>query len=92
MVSKGRLSAAAGPCRYELSHVVRTHMGASDMSYGCVFQKEDSEGVTGATRASACTWRCHSPTKVRPWASAVQAVCMSAVCVFQGGPHEKELG
>ena len=36
--------------RYELSHVVRTHMGASDNSYGCVFQKEDSDGVTGAPR------------------------------------------
>ena len=38
--------------RYELSHVVRTHMGASDNSYGCVFQKEDSDGVTGARRAA----------------------------------------
>lgn len=34
-------------CRYELMHVVRTHMGASDASYGCVFQKEDMEGRTG---------------------------------------------
>lgn len=62
------------------------------MSYGCVFQKEDSEGVTGATRASACTWRCYSPASVRPWASAVQAVCVSAECIFLGGPHGKELG
>ena len=30
--------------RYELSHVVRTHMGAQDVSYGCVFQREDAEG------------------------------------------------
>lgn len=33
--------------RYELLHVVRTHMGSSDASYGCVFQKEDSEGKVG---------------------------------------------
>ena len=33
--------------RYELLHVVRTHMGSSDASYGCVFHKEDSEGKTG---------------------------------------------
>ena len=30
--------------RYELSHVVRTHMGAQDASYGCVIQREDAEG------------------------------------------------
>ena len=34
-------------CRYELLHVVRTHMGSSDASYGCVFQKEDTEGKVG---------------------------------------------
>ncbi|CAL8469239.1 g8780 [Coccomyxa elongata] len=33
--------------KYELAHVVRTHMGASDASYGCVFQQEDEEGTTG---------------------------------------------
>jgi len=36
-----------GDCRYELLHVVRTHMGSSDASYGCVFQKEDLEGNIG---------------------------------------------
>jgi len=30
--------------RYELQHVVRTHMGAQDNSYGCVFQREDEAG------------------------------------------------
>ena len=34
--------------RYELSHVVRTHMGASDASYTCVYQQEDDDGATGA--------------------------------------------
>lgn len=27
--------------------MVRTHMGASDASYGCVFQQEDEDGTTG---------------------------------------------
>ena len=34
--------------RYELVHAVRTHMGASDASYSCVFQQEDEEHTTGA--------------------------------------------
>ena len=38
--------------RYELLHAVRTHMGASDPSYSCVFQQEDEEGTTGAP----CLW------------------------------------
>ncbi|KAK9841814.1 hypothetical protein WJX81_004744 [Elliptochloris bilobata] len=33
--------------KYELSHVVRTHMGAQDASYGCVFQREDAQGQVG---------------------------------------------
>ena len=43
------------PCRrkdywkakYELLHVVRTHMGANDQRYGCVYQREDSKGRVG---------------------------------------------
>ena len=33
--------------KYELVHVVRTHMGANDARYGCVFQREDSKGLVG---------------------------------------------
>ena len=33
--------------KYELLHVVRTHMGANDQRYGCVYQREDSKGRVG---------------------------------------------
>ncbi|KAG6391692.1 hypothetical protein SASPL_149449 [Salvia splendens] len=33
--------------KYRLSHVVRTHKGADDKSYGCVSQEEDEEGYVG---------------------------------------------
>ncbi|KAL1553573.1 3-ketoacyl-CoA synthase 5 [Salvia divinorum] len=33
--------------KYRLAHVVRTHKGADDKSYGCVSQEEDSEGNVG---------------------------------------------
>ena len=37
------------PCapRYELLHCVRTHRGASDESYACVYQQEDASGKVG---------------------------------------------
>ncbi|KNA04300.1 hypothetical protein SOVF_200920, partial [Spinacia oleracea] len=35
--------------KYELQHVVRTHLGAKDDAYGCVFQKADEEGKVGVS-------------------------------------------
>ncbi len=39
--------------RYELCHVVRTHMGAQDASYGCVYQREDAAGKARHLHAPA---------------------------------------
>jgi 3-ketoacyl-CoA synthase len=33
--------------KYELRHLVRTHMGQDDAHYGCVFQREDADGHVG---------------------------------------------
>lgn len=33
--------------KYQLVHTVRTHMGADDKSYACVFQREDQEKIVG---------------------------------------------
>ncbi|CAI9296767.1 unnamed protein product [Lactuca saligna] len=33
--------------KYSLSHVVRTHKGADDSSYGCITHKEDKDGKLG---------------------------------------------
>ena len=33
--------------KYELLHVVRTHMGQDDAHFGCVYQREDSTGQSG---------------------------------------------
>jgi hypothetical protein len=33
--------------KYELEHLVRVHLGADDVAYECVFQREDDRGVVG---------------------------------------------
>ncbi|EYU26763.1 hypothetical protein ABFS82_14G045200 [Erythranthe guttata] len=33
--------------KYKLLHIVRTHRGANDKAYRCVYQEEDEEGKTG---------------------------------------------
>ncbi|KAI3435763.1 hypothetical protein D9Q98_001821 [Chlorella vulgaris] len=33
--------------KYELLHVVRTHMGQDEAHYGCVYQREDAQGTAG---------------------------------------------
>ena len=35
--------------KYRLMHVVRTHCGADDKAFKCVFQDQDSEGKTGVS-------------------------------------------
>ncbi|GAB2294584.1 3-ketoacyl-CoA synthase 20 [Dionaea muscipula] len=35
--------------KYQLDHTVRTHKGAEDRSYSCVYQREDSEGKVGVS-------------------------------------------
>ncbi|RWW65060.1 hypothetical protein BHE74_00027671 [Ensete ventricosum] len=43
--------ADAGRAKYKLVHVVRTHKGADDSCYGCVYQREDGHGVVGVSLA-----------------------------------------
>ncbi|CAN4125221.1 unnamed protein product [Withania somnifera] len=37
--------------KYELVHTVRTHKGADDNSYNCVYQREDNKGIIGVSLA-----------------------------------------
>ncbi|CAM0943607.1 unnamed protein product [Alopecurus aequalis] len=41
------LSTSPVNARFRLKHVMRTHTGADDRSYRCVFQQEDAEGNIG---------------------------------------------
>lgn len=46
--NKGRERARS---KYELLHTVRTHKGADDRNYNCVYQKEDASGKVGVCLA-----------------------------------------
>jgi 3-ketoacyl-CoA synthase len=37
--------------KYELLHTVRTHLGANDAAYKCIFQKEDNDKHIGVSLA-----------------------------------------
>ena len=43
--------ADAGRPKYRLLHTVRTHKGAADECYGCVYQREDGTGRVGVSLA-----------------------------------------
>ncbi|CAL6095792.1 3-ketoacyl-CoA_synthase [Hexamita inflata] len=34
-------------CKYELKHIVRTHIGGDDNAHSCIVQTVDSDGITG---------------------------------------------
>ncbi|XP_030535463.1 3-ketoacyl-CoA synthase 1 [Rhodamnia argentea] len=40
-----------GRSKYQLVHTVRTHRGADDRNYRCVYQKEDERGTVGVSLA-----------------------------------------
>lgn len=40
-----------GRSKYELVHTVRTHKGADDQNYNCVYQREDDKGSVGVSLA-----------------------------------------
>ncbi|XP_066320115.1 3-ketoacyl-CoA synthase 1-like [Miscanthus floridulus] len=46
-----RRRADAGRVKYRLLHTVRTHKGAADECYGCVYQREDGIGRVGVSLA-----------------------------------------
>ncbi|KAL6001803.1 3-ketoacyl-CoA synthase 5 [Asimina triloba] len=41
--------------KYRLLHVVRTHLGADDKAYRCVFEEEDSQGMVGVSLSKDLT-------------------------------------
>ena len=47
-------------CRYELQHMVWTHMGSDDEAYHCISQQEDSEGLRGVKLDKV-----HTPSRLK---------------------------
>jgi 3-ketoacyl-CoA synthase len=41
--------------KYKLLHTIRTHSGANDKNYNCVFQREDETGYTGVSLSKELT-------------------------------------
>ena len=41
------LSLAPRRAKYELKHVVRTHLAANDAAFNCVVEQEDKEAIRG---------------------------------------------
>ncbi|KAF7842704.1 3-ketoacyl-CoA synthase 7 [Senna tora] len=39
--------------KYELKHLVRTHLGSNDKAYKCVYQEPDEEGLVGVSLSRA---------------------------------------
>ncbi|KAI3805704.1 hypothetical protein L1987_28316 [Smallanthus sonchifolius] len=37
--------------KYELAHTVRTHKGADDKCYNCIYQRDDDKGIVGVSLA-----------------------------------------
>lgn len=50
--------------RYELQHLVRTHMGSDDESYSCIFQQEDSQGNKGVKLDKVHPPCCKTPASI----------------------------
>ena len=55
-------------------HLVRTHLGADDTAYRCVFQQEDDEGRVGVKLSKV-----RRPPGRLPQSSAVSQACMHSV-------------
>lgn len=55
-------------------HLVRTHLGADDTAYRCVFQQEDDEGRIGVKLSKV-----PRPAGRHPPSSAVSQACMHSL-------------
>ena len=48
--------ADAKVAKYQLTHTVRTHLGAQDDAFGCMGNGEDADGVMGKRRRFLVFW------------------------------------